>query len=126
MKAAFWLSRIMLVSVALAPPVSPARWVARNPMQSVTVDYLYEACSSTGETAGGKIPYFDCASYVHGVLDSYRSVRAYIPKSQRACIPDDMAPWKILEDFEYLLDENGAENAAKALFDAFPEKYPCK
>jgi hypothetical protein len=125
MKFGFLVSTIMLASVTLATSAYPAQWVDKNPIESVTVDYLYEACSATGNTARGKIPYFDCASYIYGVLDSYRSIQEYLPKSKKACLPHEIAPWKVLEDFEYLINKNGAKNAAQALINEFQKKYPC-
>ena len=42
----------------------------------IDADFLLETCSVTGQTAYGKIPFFDCQSYVLAVLDTYRSLHA--------------------------------------------------
>lgn len=98
----------------------------RYPRDVVTVDFLYETCSVVGETARGKIPFFDCESYVYGVLDAYLSTRPYIPEDQRACIPSDLPPWKVLEDARPLIDEGQeSRTAAPALMEALRKKYPC-
>jgi hypothetical protein len=72
-------------------------WEKHNPHQEVTVDYLYESCSTVGETAHGDIPYFDCESYVYGVLDAYMKVSGDIPKESRACFPPKVEPWRVLQ-----------------------------
>lgn len=98
----------------------------RYPRRQVTVDRLYEACSVVGETAKGEIPYFDCESYVYGVLDAYLAVRESIPKERRACFPADIPPWRVLEEAHSLV-LNGAHSsvAGPALIEALGKKYPC-
>jgi Rap1a immunity proteins len=98
----------------------------RNPRRDVTVDYLYEACSAVGETAKGDIPYFDCESYVYGVLDTYNKVRDAIPKASRACFPPHIEPWRVLElanpkPGSYRKDQS----AASFLIDFLKKRYPC-
>jgi hypothetical protein len=98
----------------------------RNPRETVTIDFLYEACSVVGETAHGTIPYFDCESYVYGVLDSYLALRDSMPQARRACFPRDIAPWRVLEDARpYVFEARHAETAAVAIMDALRQKYPC-
>jgi hypothetical protein len=98
----------------------------RYPRRQVTVDGLYEACSVVGETAKGDIPYFDCESYVYGVLDTYLAVRESIPKERRACFPADIPPWRALEDAHSLILSGAhASIAGPALIEALRKKYPC-
>ena len=58
----------------------------KYPRQSVSVEYLYETCSVVGGTAGGLIPFFDCESYVYGVLDTHLSHRIEVPDPARASV----------------------------------------
>jgi hypothetical protein len=111
-----------LPSVALAINPSDTRY----PRHSVTVDYLYEACSVVGDTAKGDIPYFDCESYVYGVLDAYLKMRESIPKANRACFPVDIEPWRVLEMAN---PKPGtyprSETAGAFLIDYLRKRYPC-
>ena len=96
------------------------------PRRQVTVGYLYEACSNVGETAKGDIPYFDCESYVYGVLDAYLVVRESVPKERRACFPADIPPWLALDDArELVLSGHMARAAGPALIEALRKKCPC-
>lgn len=100
---------------------------ASEPERSkVTVDYLYEACAAVGQTARGTIPYFDCRSYVHGVLDSYLAVQAGLPAPQRACFPPAITPEEVLDIGRGPLADRGTEIAAPALIDELRKAYPCK
>lgn len=120
-KAAFIL---LLVWAKYSSALNPSD--THHPREAVTVDFLYEACSAVGETARGKIPFFDCESYVYGALDAYLSVRPYIPEEQRACVPPGLPPWKVLEDARPLIGEGqDSETAAPALIEALRKKYPC-
>jgi Rap1a immunity proteins len=97
-----------------------------DPRREVTVDYLYESCSAVGETAHGDIPYFDCQSYVYGVLDSYVKVRERIPKSRRSCFPDKIEPWRVLEMANPKTNSySGSQTAASFLIDFLVKRYPC-
>ncbi|EAA7111043.1 hypothetical protein EWJ91_23140 [Salmonella enterica subsp. enterica serovar Ouagadougou] len=100
-------------------------WVEKKDRKTVTVAFLYEACSSIGETRGGMIPWFDCESYVYGVLDSYISIRDTIPKKQRACFPVNLAPWEALN--LSLKHEYSKWNrvASTVLIENLREQYPC-
>jgi hypothetical protein len=99
---------------------------ARYPRRDVTVDYLYEACSAVGQTAKGDIPYFDCASYVYGVLDTYLKVRASIPQSARACFPERIEPWRVLDMADPKPGKYRADQSAAAyLIEFLKNRYPC-
>lgn len=101
-------------------------WIEKKDRKDVTVAFLYEACSFIGETRGGMIPWFDCESYVYGVLDSYVSIRNSIPREQRACFPADLAPWEALN--LSLKHEYSEWNrvAATVLIEDLQKQYPCK
>lgn len=102
----------------------------KNPLKHVSPLYLYETCTVIGETKGGLIPYFDCESYTYGVVDTYKLMNKYLPKNQKACFPEKIAPWKILQDnqefvFNYAT-QHPRSSAAEALLQAFAVTYPCK
>ena len=77
---------IVPFSAAMASEVQP------NAAYDIDSDFLAEACTVIGQTAYGKIPYFDCYSYFYGILDSYRTVANSPPASQRICMPDKLTP----------------------------------
>jgi hypothetical protein len=99
----------------------------KNPRREVTVDYLYESCSNVGGTAHGDIPYFDCESYVYGVLDGYNKVRDEIPKSRRSCFPAHIEPWQVLEMANPIPagNYNRLQSAGSFLIDFLVKRYPC-
>lgn len=123
---------IILLVVWASPVLAVNPWVDTHyPRKEVTLDGLYEACSVVGETARGNIPYFDCESYVYGVLDSYLAVRASIPKEMRACFPATLAPWealKIAEPADSVGHEPylGSKTAGPVIIEMLRKKYPCK
>ncbi len=100
--------------------------VLRKPRELVTLDYLHESCMVVGETGGGLIPYFDCESYVYGVLDGYIQIRNHIPISQRACFPTNIPPWRVLEISEKAnLNHKFDAVAGPLLIEALRKKFPC-
>ena len=117
---------IFLAFCHFTPALIPAQ--THSPREVVTVDFLYESCGVVGRTAKGQIPFFDCESYVYGVLDSYLAVRSSLPQNERACFPASIAPWKVLEDARALgiVDSEGSQIAAPELIEAMRKKYPCK
>lgn len=132
-----WKNIILLIMVLFSVSVLalPVPWESKKPRQIVTVDRLYESCSVIGQTAGGYIPWFDCESYVYGVLDSYLAIRDSIPKEKRACFPEKIAPWEVLGlGYGYFLEYSEGKstvydwkaNAATWLIERLKEKYPCK
>ncbi len=102
----------------------------KYPHKDVTIDFLYEACSSVGETGSGKIRFFDCESYVYGVLDSYLAVKPFLPLKYRACFPQKIAPWQVLEEVRPLVLKydpvTDSAIAGVAIIQALRVKYPCK
>jgi hypothetical protein len=98
----------------------------RNPRREVTVDYLYESCSAVGETAHGDIPYFDCESYVYGVLDAYVKVRDKVTKSSRSCFPEKIEPWRVLEMANPKPGTyDRTQTAASYLIEFLKKRHPC-
>jgi hypothetical protein len=90
------------------------------------MDYLYESCSSNGNTAGGDIAYFDCESYVYGVLDAYLNIKSALPLNKQACFPNDLPPWRALEIAEPLdFGAAGRKDAAPQIIAALRKHYPC-
>jgi hypothetical protein len=111
---------ISFVLAASATAQNQSQNHTQTPREVVTVDFLYEACGVVGETARGKIPFFDCDSYVYGVLDSYLAIRSQLPRGERACFPASIPPSKVLEDARSLGIEikEGSKIAGPALIDA--------
>lgn len=115
-------------------------WGRDHPRAKVTLDYWGEACSiDMGDPVlrGGVIPYFDCQSYLYGMLDAYLSVSKFIPKNQRVCLPINISPWQILQDTKYIFDVsptnddfrkpyNGPNTASVEIIKELHKKYPCK
>jgi hypothetical protein len=100
----------------------------RLPRRKVTIDYLYEACADVGDPASerGDIPFFDCESFVYGVLDAYLVVRSGIPQERRACFPESLPPWKALEEVHEIIGETeGTHLAAPVIIESLRKKYPC-
>jgi hypothetical protein len=116
-----------LLVVWMSPVHATTPWIdTRYPHQQVTVDGLYEACSVVGETARGDIPYFDCESYVYGVLDAYVKVRDEIPREKRACFPEAIEPWRVLQMADPKPGSyRRSENAAEFLIAFLRRRYPC-
>lgn len=122
--------RKLSISLALLPLMvigTPVMAQHSQTHEKITVDFLLESCSATGQTARGKIPYFDCDSYIYGVIDSYLEVRNNIPKSERACFPASISPAQVLSDTSELESnlDAGKESAAPTLLRVLRKKYPC-
>jgi hypothetical protein len=112
-------------STAGAAPSS----VAPTPRRQVSFDFLMEACADIGDPASarGAVPFFDCHSYIYGVMDAYVLARTSIPKSDRACFPANLAPWKVMLELWPLLKTTkfGPEPAAPIIIATLRKKYPC-
>ena len=97
------------------------------PRQIVSIDYLLESCTVIGQTAGGMIPYFDCESFIYGVIDSYITTRENIKKDERACFPKTIAPWEVYRELlSAPQPQDGTKPAAPYIIDILRKKYPCK
>lgn len=114
----------LLSLMVMGPPVMAQH---SRTHEAITVDVLLESCSATGQTAHGKIPYFDCDSYIDGVIDSYLEVRNNIPKPERACFPASISPAQVLTDANALESnlDAGKDSAAPTLLRVLRKKYPC-
>jgi hypothetical protein len=122
------MSLLMTWLLLGANALAATPWVDhRTPRKSVTLDFVYEACSNVGQTAYGRIQNFDCESYVYGVLDTYLAMRPHVPVSQRACFPEDLPPWRALEVTWPLLQSPASEKeAGPEIIKALTKAYPCK
>lgn len=114
-------------------------WGKNHPREKVTLDYWGESCDiDMGDPVlkGGTIPYFDCQSYIYGMLNIYISIRDFIPKKERVCFPENITPWQVLQDTQYieLSDDkktlrkpyNGFNTASVEIIKELHKKYPCK
>lgn len=120
-----YLAIILLLSCSFAHAVTPLD--KRHKRESVTIDYLFESCTVIGETAGGMIPYFDCESYIYGVLDAHLAVRDSLKAKDRACFPADIAPWQVYEKILAAIPQTQwGKPAAPLIIDALRVKYPCQ
>jgi hypothetical protein len=117
---------VLSIPVAVATPAPDAPL----PRERVTFDYLMEACSDIGDSAlgRGKIPFFDCHSYIYGVLDGYLLARALLPNNKRACFPSDLTPWQVMQALLPLLRSRnyGPQPASLVVIDTLRAKYPCR
>lgn len=94
----------------------------------IKIDGLMEACAVPGETARGDIPYFDCQSYVLGVVDSYRLLKDSIAKEKQICLPESITTRDILElIYRTYQGEPFPQNrgAADVILEVLKKKYPC-
>lgn len=110
-------------SAALASEVQP------NAPYDVDSDFLAEACTVIGQTAYGKIPYFDCYSYFYGVMDSYHSLAAILLDAQRICLPEKLTPKEAYDIYWQWFEKHPEQDqlrASEAILRALREKYPCK
>jgi len=64
---------------------------------AIKIQFFLEACSVPGETKFGMVPYFDCQSFVLGVVGTYRQVNSQLPKSSQLCIPESLTTKNLLE-----------------------------
>ena len=120
------LITLLLLLGCMSPTYATNPSDSHRPREVITVNYLYESCSVVGETARGKIPFFDCESYVNGVLDAYLITRPFIPKEKRSCFPTNLPPWKVLEDVKQIIGEGqGSRPAGRTIIEALSKKYPC-
>ncbi len=126
MLVAFLICLAIPVNVSAAPtPPWEARPAQRN---TVTLDFLLETCDAVGKTARGMIPYFDCDSYIYGVLDAYLEVRDRLPFEKRACFPASITPGQVLKDIWHLASQNDdrlSRTAAPTIIEELRKKYPC-
>lgn len=98
----------------------------KNKREMVTGQFLMEACTVVGETARGMIPYFDCESYIYGVLDSILSRRLSPSQSSQACIPKSIAPWEVYAELVNTPRSQWNQSAVDLIATTLSKKYPCR
>jgi hypothetical protein len=118
--------------VALIAGLSPAA-SARTPIdianarQTITMDYLMESCTVVGETAGGLVNYFDCESYLYGLLEAQVELNPALSDGSRACVPASVAPWQIYEQLSGIEQPTGWSGpAAPIILRELRHRYPCR
>jgi alkylhydroperoxidase/carboxymuconolactone decarboxylase family protein YurZ len=87
-----------------------------------------EACADPGGGERGMIPYFDCQSYVLGVVDSYRLLKDNIAKEKQMCLPENVTTREIVK-LIYITyrQEPFPQNrsASDVILEVLKKKYPC-
>lgn len=77
--------------------------------KQITIEDLLEACASTGKTANSSPPYFDCQSYILGVVETFRAPTQIVEVEKQLCIPRNYETRNLLEvvwgDYEKIWDE---------------------
>ena len=124
---------IILLSTAFLAPsvaeehVNPKCCNYPTKPSGIKILFFLEACAVPGETARGMIPYFDCQSYVLGVIDSYRQLKNLIPKSKSMCIPADITTKDVLELIWERHPLNMPENrqASEVILEVLQGRFPC-
>ncbi len=112
--------------------ISATSWAAtpldfRNPRQMLSVDNFFEACTVIGETAYGKIPHFDCETYLYGIVDTHQALNPSLPVAQQLCLPEKLAPWQLYETLlSFDVEGSREDNAASFIVKALIKTYPCK
>jgi len=121
------MSKMIILLICLLPFVAAATPPPehRKVRDSITLDYLLESCSDVGGTAYGDIPYFDCDSYIYGVLDTYLQARHFIPVAQRSCFPEKLTPAQVLDIAWHWDIKLGKNKAELMLIEMLRKKYPC-
>jgi hypothetical protein len=83
--------------ISLAQHVNPKCCNYPAKPDAVKIQFFLEACAVPGETARGMIPYFDCQSYVLGIIDGYRLLKSSSPKDSQICLPESITTREVLE-----------------------------
>jgi hypothetical protein len=75
----------------------------------INMDNLLESCAVTGQTAGASPPYFDCQSYILGVVEAFQAPAQLVDESKQLCIPKNYETKNLLaivwNDYEKIWDE---------------------
>jgi hypothetical protein len=88
---------IFLSQGSKAENVSPDCCSYAVKKDAIKIQFFLEACSVPGETKFGMVPYFDCQSFVLGVVSAYRQVNSQLPKPNQLCIPESLTTKNLLE-----------------------------
>jgi hypothetical protein len=116
---------LLALSAASAQAQTPLD--TRHKRESVTLDFFLEACTVIGKTAHGKIPHFDCESYLYGVLDAQLAARGSLHGAARTCFPERIAPWEVYKELDTPITAGQrTQPAADFIVSALRKKYPCK
>ena len=116
-------SRILLLSLAAALPAAAATPVdTRHSRETITLEFLMEACSVVGETAHGMVPHFDCESFLYGVIDAHAAIEATRGDARRSCVGHGIAPWQLYALVDDEFGDDG-EVAGAPGFDATGPRY---
>lgn len=117
---------ILLTTLCCMPAVATTPLESRHARQTVTLEFLFEACTVIGETAYGMIPHFDCETFIYGVLDAHLAVRDSLPEAAQSCFPAEMAPWQVYEQLMSAdIESLSQKPAADAILEILKQDYPC-
>lgn len=90
------------LSAAAATPLE-----TRHSRETITLEFLMEACSVVGETEFGMVPNFDCESFLYGVIDTHAALDASRGDAQRTCAAHGIAPWQLYALVDDEFDDDG-------------------
>ena len=130
----------LLVGIAIsmfmyAPAISLAANVHPNCCNyaagpnAIKIQFLLEACAVPGQTSRGKIPYFDCQSYVLGVIDAYRIQMGSAQfRGSQSCLGESISTRDVLESIwarypNWNVPEG--RGAADVILEVLPEVLHC-
>lgn len=94
--------------------------------ESISLDYLMEACAVVGQTAGGMIPYFDCESYIYGILDAELAASSSHGQGRGVCVPVGLAPWEVYRNIGKGIPRSlWSKPAAPLIIQFLRRNHPC-
>lgn len=96
---------------------------------SIKIQFFLEACAVPGETEKGMVPYFDCQSYVLGIIDAYRKIKDLTPEKNQICIPENITTKDVLELIWKAYpnwDVPAERDAGDVIFEVLKKEFPCK
>jgi hypothetical protein len=99
-----------------------------NP-NGIKIHVFLESCAVPGESARGMIPYFDCQSYVLGVIDTRRQLNPLIPDSEKICLPTNITTKDVLELIwkQYPnWDIPESRQASEVILEVLQKEFSCK
>jgi len=91
------LTLTVLSSISRAQHVNPKCCDYPARPDAVKIQFFLEACAVPGESERGMMPYFDCQSYVLGIIDGYRLLKSSSPKDRQICLPESITTREVLE-----------------------------
>jgi hypothetical protein len=114
-----WLGAACVVAAAMMPSVASAGFYSG--------DQLYEVCTAGRGDRGYVDRTYECIAYVTGAVDAFNATRE--AARQKSCIPGDVTIKRLRDvTVDYLREHPGErdQSAAKAVFAATREEWPCK